>query len=117
MARPLFCAWCTLLFSAMFHPYPTLGDAAAHLALLPLFARQLCGMRSAFLVASGYVYVMLLSPIFWHLWIHARVANANFFFAITLAYTATQSILAVGCVTSTLAHDRRVKLALAAKRE
>jgi hypothetical protein len=53
---------------------------------------------------------VLLSPIFWHLWIHSRVANANFFFAITLAYLVTQATLAVACVAATIAHDRRAKM-------
>lgn len=31
-----------------------------------------------------------LAPVFWQLWIYAGSANANFFFAITLAYSTAQ---------------------------
>lgn len=99
------------MFATMFHPYPTLGDAARHLSLLPLFAPQLGEMRGGFVIASGYVYVLLLSPIFWQLWIYNRVVNANFFFAVTLVYFATQAMLVVLCIVATLRHDRREKLA------
>ena len=109
--RPLFCVFLIVLLSGMFHPYPTFGDAARHIAFLPLFGRQLAGsMTTGFLIACGYVFVALLSPIFWQLWTYSRVANANFFFAVTLAYLATQSTLAIGCVAATIEHDRREKL-------
>lgn len=70
--RPLFCAFVVMVLSAAFHPYPTLGDTARHVGYLPLFQRQLRGMRAGFLIASGYVFATLLSPIFWQLWIYNR---------------------------------------------
>jgi len=32
----------------------------------------------------------LLGPVLWYLWIYAGSANANFYFAITLAYSSAQ---------------------------
>ena len=36
-----------------------------------------------------------LAPVFWHLWIYAGSANANFFFAITLAYSTAQVFIII----------------------
>ena len=90
-------------------PYPTFGDVAGHLAMLPLFAEPLSGYRGGSLVAGAYAFVGILAPIFWRLWIESRVANANFFFAVTLAHVAAHAALCVGCAHEVLAHDRRRK--------
>ena len=65
--------------------------------------------RIGYLVCAGYVASALLSPIMWRLWIVDRVANANFFFATTLAWMATQSALCVLCVDRVVANTRLAK--------
>jgi phosphatidylinositol glycan class U len=52
----------------------------------------------------------------WRLWIVDRVANANFFFATTLAWMATQSALCVLCVKRVAEHTREAKAKLTAKK-
>ena len=107
--RPLFCVFVAKLCATATAPYPTLGDVAGHLAMLPLFAEPLEMYRGGFLVAAAYAFVGILAPIFWRLWIESRVANANFFFAVTLAHVAAHATLCVGCAREVLAHDRRRK--------
>lgn len=107
--RPLFCVFVAKLCATATAPYPTLGDVAGHLAMLPLFAEPLERYRGGFLVAAAYAFVGILAPIFWRLWIESRVANANFFFAVTLAHVAAHATLCVGCAREVLAHDRRRK--------
>ena len=108
--EPLFCVFVARLLCVVFSPYPTLGDASGYLALLPLFRTQLAGAGGlGYLVAAGYVASALLSPIMWRLWIVDRVANANFFFATTLAWMATQSALCVLCVERVVANSRLAK--------
>jgi phosphatidylinositol glycan class U len=107
--RPLFCVFVAKLCATATAPYPTLGDVAGHLAMLPLFAEPLRRYRGGFLVAAAYAFVGILAPIFWRLWIESRVANANFFFAVTLAHVAAHATLCVGCAREVLAHDRRRK--------
>ena len=41
------------------------------------------------------MYVAVLAPILYHLWIFTGTANANFFYAITLVYALGQIILIV----------------------
>jgi GPI-anchor transamidase subunit U len=113
---PVFCVFVARLLCVVFSPYPTLGDAAGYLALLPLFHVELRGMTAGYLVCAGYVVSAMLSPIMWRLWIVDRVANANFFFATTLAWMATQSALCVLCVKSVAEHTREAKAKLAAKK-
>jgi len=105
--EPVFCVFVARLLCVVFSPYPTLGDAAGYLALLPLFRTRLAGAEGiGYLVCAGYVVSALLSPIMWRLWIVDRVANANFFFATTLAWMATQSALCALCVDRVVTHAR-----------
>lgn len=47
-------------------------------------------LRNTFLVGCMLLCSSFLAPVFWQLWIYAGSANANFFFAITLAYSTAQ---------------------------
>ena len=42
-----------------------------------------------------FLITSVLCPVFWYLWIHAGSANANFFFATTLAYSLAQVQLSI----------------------
>ena len=57
-------------------------------------------------IAGGFLYVALLSPLTWYMWIHTRVANANFYYAITLVYACTQTLLSTQ-VARSVARFRR----------
>lgn len=108
--EPVFCVFIARLLCVVFSPYPTLGDAAGYLALLPLFRTRLAGAEGiGYLVCAGYVVSALMSPIMWRLWIVDRVANANFFFATTLAWMATQSALCALCVDRVVTYTRASK--------
>ena len=45
-------------------------------------------MRNLFIVACMFAAVFVLIPVLFQLWIFAGAANANFYFAATLAYSA-----------------------------
>lgn len=47
-------------------------------------------LRNTLLVMCMLLCSSFLAPVFWQLWIYAGSANANFFFAITLAYSTAQ---------------------------
>ena len=47
-------------------------------------------LRNTLLVMCMLICSSFLAPVFWQLWIYAGSANANFFFAITLAYSTAQ---------------------------
>ena len=47
-------------------------------------------LRYTLVVMCMFLITSVLCPVFWYLWIHAGSANANFFFATTLAYSLAQ---------------------------
>ena len=118
-SRPTFAIFGVTCLGCIMHPYPTLGDAARYLSLLPLFSEELAAFHpgAAFAVVAGFFYVILLSPIFWRLWIVDRVAHANFFYAVTLTYFAVQSGLFIECARVVLRHDFSTKVALGLDKE
>ncbi len=78
---------------AIFKPYPSVGDTALFLGLMPLFRHVFPLMRYTFVVAATIMYATFLGPVFYHLWIYAGSGNANFFYAITLVWSLGQSLL------------------------
>ncbi|KAI9280166.1 GPI transamidase subunit PIG-U [Umbelopsis sp. AD052] len=82
--------------------YPSVGDAALFLGLLPVHDELFKYARYGFLVTNLYLYSAALAPIFWHLWIYAGSGNANFFYAITLVYNLGQVLLLIDIVYAVL---------------
>ncbi|KAJ1973691.1 hypothetical protein H4R35_003982 [Dimargaris xerosporica] len=93
---------------ALFKSYPSVGDMALVLALLPLHHQVFKYMRYTFLTVGLMVYALVLAPLFWHLWIYQGSGNANFFYAATLVYAAAQIFLLIDLTQSMLRreHDR-----------
>ncbi|CAH3017304.1 unnamed protein product [Porites evermanni] len=87
----LACMLCSVM--AIMKSYPCLGDAAVPLALLALWMHIFPYLRNTLLITCMLLCSSFLAPVFWQLWIYAGSANANFFFAITLAYSTAQILL------------------------
>ena len=47
-------------------------------------------MRYRFLAGLMFLVAVVVGPIFWHMWIYAGNANANFFFASTVVNSLAQ---------------------------
>ena len=91
-------ALCLMVISTC-APYPTASDFVTYISLLSVIAMDdrgnpLVYVKYGAVIAGGFLYVALLSPLTWYMWIHTRVANANFYYAITLVYACTQTLLA-----------------------
>jgi phosphatidylinositol glycan class U len=115
VSRPLLSLTLSLMIATVCMPYPTLHDAATYGYLLSVIAADdkgnpLSYMKFGVLIAGGFLYAALLSPLTWYMWIHTRVANANFYYAITLVYACTQILLINQVAGSVLAFDRHRKL-------
>ena len=67
-----FCTLCVTIFNAR----------------VPFF--RFSDLRNTLLITCMLLCSSFLAPVFWQLWIYAGSANANFFFAITLAYSTAQ---------------------------
>ena len=47
-------------------------------------------MRNVLLILGMFFFTSILAPCMWYLWIYAGMGNANFFYAVTLAYNTAQ---------------------------
>ena len=124
-SRPLLAIGIVSALHTVLGPYTTWGNVAGYLAFAPVFTRDFKSKTSAesttgtekkkkrknvetrygFAVSAALVVTATLTPIFWHLWIEARVANANFLFAVTLAHFAAQSLLIVSWIGAAVERD------------
>jgi len=78
------------MFCANCRSYPSLGDAAFYLSLLPVWRHLAAYTRNVFLSTIMFCVGIVMAPVLWHLWIYAGSANANFYFAITLVISTAQ---------------------------
>lgn len=67
-------------------PYPTLADYGFFLSFLPLFQQLFGYMKFPVISALLLLHAVILSPLFYHLWINLGSGNSNFFYALTLIY-------------------------------
>lgn len=67
-------------------PYPTLGDAGFFLSFIPFFSPLFGYLRYPVISCLLFLHAILLSPIFYHLWVDLGSGNSNFFYAISLVY-------------------------------
>ncbi|CAL1534722.1 unnamed protein product [Lymnaea stagnalis] len=91
--RPLFLMYVLMFLTSIFKSYPSYGDAALYISLLPLWKHTFCYLRNTLMIVGMFMCCIVLSPILYHLWIFAGSANANFYFAITLTYSTAQILL------------------------
>ncbi|ESO82759.1 hypothetical protein LOTGIDRAFT_108975 [Lottia gigantea] len=90
---PVFFLYMMIFITSIFKSYPSYGDIGLCLSLLPLWKHTFSYMRNLFVVTCMYIVCTVFAPILYHLWIYAGSANANFYFAITLAFSAAQIFL------------------------
>lgn len=103
--QPILVMFALLVLMVTFKSYPSVAEAGLYLALLPVWRPLAPHARYGFVVTCFYVSVMVLAPVMWTLWIHAGSANANFFFAVTLAYNAAQIFLVTDLLFAQLKRD------------
>eukprot|EP00249_Psilotum_nudum_P016381 c25796_g1_i1 orf=393-1865(+) len=107
--RPIFLAFIFIAISAMLKSYPSIGDAALYLGLMPLFMYEISGMRFTFFLLNGYIGISFLSLVMYNLWIWRGTGNANFYFATALAYACIQLILIVETLSTVFLFDRNLR--------
>ncbi|KAF2076361.1 hypothetical protein CYY_002318 [Polysphondylium violaceum] len=103
--HPLFYFWALCAIIATFKSYPALGDTALHVSLLPLLNEPLKGVRYSFIVIVVAIYVTVLAPILWQMWIYQGTGNANFYYTINLVFTLAQVLLIVDSLSVLLKLD------------
>lgn len=93
--QPLYSFILCLSWITLTKPYPTIGDSGFWFAFIPFF-KPISGYFKYPIISSLlFIHSILLSPIFYHLWIDLGSGNSNFFYAISLVYAlALASIIA-----------------------
>ncbi|XP_040294109.1 LOW QUALITY PROTEIN: phosphatidylinositol glycan anchor biosynthesis class U protein [Bufo bufo] len=91
--HPVFLMFIQIAIISIFKSYPTVGDVAFYMALLPMWSHLSRFLRNIFIVSACWWCVSLLFPVLWHLWIYAGSANSNFYYAITLSFNIAQILL------------------------
>uniref|UniRef100_A0A8C6L5W3 Phosphatidylinositol glycan anchor biosynthesis, class U n=1 Tax=Nothobranchius furzeri TaxID=105023 RepID=A0A8C6L5W3_NOTFU len=91
--HPVFLMFMQLAVISIFKSYPTVGDIALYMALLPVWSHLHRFLRNIFLVSCVLLACSVLFPVLWHLWIYAGSANSNFYYAITLLFNVAQILL------------------------
>jgi phosphatidylinositol glycan class U len=100
--QPLFVITALIGIFAIFKPYPSVADVSLYFALLPLYRHLSPLMRYTFFSSAALLYATLLGPAFYHLWIYAGSGNANFFYAITLVWSLSLSIIVADSIFAAL---------------
>ncbi|KAK5584662.1 hypothetical protein RB653_006278 [Dictyostelium firmibasis] len=113
--HPLFYFWSLCAIIATFKSYPALGDTALHVSLLPLLYQPLKGVKYSFIVIVVAIFVTVLAPILWQMWIYQGTGNANFYYTINLVFTIAQVLLIVDSLSVLLKLDYVNKINLKKK--
>ena len=108
--RPLFMACVQAVIISLFRPYPTFADQALYCTLLPLFSDQLSKMKHKVLLVNSFLWIDALGPIFWYLWTCLGVANANFYYAVSMVYACVQILLLNDMIGATIEYQREIKV-------
>lgn len=86
--QPLLLSTVIVGLIAVFKSYPGIGDVGFFLSLLPIFSNLLPFMKQTFIIICMLLASSVLAPCAWTLWIYNNSANANYYFAINLVYSA-----------------------------
>ncbi|KAL6048046.1 Phosphatidylinositol glycan, class U [Balamuthia mandrillaris] len=102
---PLFLCWLIMALTAILKSYPTVGDTALYLSILPLFTAVVLENKWSVYVAHVLVFSNVLAPLLWHAWIHQNTGNANFYYCLTLLFFMAQGWLVRDSLTSAMQLD------------
>ncbi|XP_078336360.1 GPI-anchor transamidase component PIGU-like isoform X1 [Crassostrea virginica] len=92
--HPPFLFFMLLYTIGIFKSYPSYGDVGLIFSLLPLWKHVYQYMRNTFVSVCMFLVCTVFAPIQYYLWIYAGSANANFYFAISLAFSTAQILMA-----------------------
>lgn len=107
--HPTFLLYALCFLISIFKSFPTVGDVALPLALLPLWSHLFKYMRYTFMATCLLLGASVIGPLFWYMWIVAGNVNANFFFAATVLHSLGQILLLNDSITSLLRRDYDLK--------
>jgi len=92
-ADPAFVGTLMLGVYGILRPYPAAPDFALVLGLLATRPELGPFCEHRFVAGGALLALAILAGVFWRTWMHDAGGNANFFYALTLAYAVTQCIV------------------------
>ncbi|XP_065575427.1 phosphatidylinositol glycan anchor biosynthesis class U protein-like [Artemia franciscana] len=90
---------------AIYKAYPSIADIGIYISLSPLWIYTFNHTWHSLQLLFMFVVSCILGPIFWSLWIYSGTANANFFYAMTLFFNASQIFLLTNIVLGKIKCD------------
>lgn len=96
--------------------YSNMADLALPLSMLPLWGYVYKYLRNVLFITALFIVSSVLAPVMWYLWIYAGSGNANFFYAVTLAYSSAQIFLLSDILYAVLRRQYHLKHGLQPKR-
>jgi len=103
--HPMFLFWINIAIIACFKSYPVVGDIALQMAFIPLIFDQIRENRYGIILLIAMIFVIVLAPIFWFMWIYYGTGNANFYYAINLVTTTAQVWFITNSLSVVLKND------------
>ncbi|CCE63866.1 hypothetical protein TPHA_0G00280 [Tetrapisispora phaffii CBS 4417] len=82
--------------------YPTVSDFGFFISFLPFFKPVFGYMKYPILSVLLFLHAIVLSPIFYHIWVNLGSGNSNFFYAISLVYALSIACIMIDLVWSIL---------------
>ena len=67
--HPMLLFWVLVANLCAWRAYPSVGDLACSLALVPLLLSVVRELRYSFIIFVAWIFVGILAPIFWTLWV------------------------------------------------
>jgi GPI-anchor transamidase subunit U len=107
--RPLFAFLSQALVLAIFKPHPVLADVSLYLSLLPLLLHTLKFAQGCFFLGWCMLFVAVLEPVTHYQWLHTASANANFYYAVTVAWSVSEILLLMLLTSAVLKFDRELQ--------
>ena len=91
--QPLALWWLVNATTACFRSYPSYSEQTFYLCSLAIFTDICSNYRMAFLAAHVYVYVWVMNPMLYRLWIYLGSGNSNFYYGFTLGLVVGETMV------------------------
>lgn len=96
----------TYIWLSFTKSYPTFGDLAFGISLLPIFKDTVIPQfKYSVFIGLGMLVSVLLAPIFYYCWIVLGNGNSNFFYSINLVWGVVHIIILLDLIWGKLTYD------------
>jgi len=91
--QPLALFWLVFAITACFRSYPSYSEQAFYLCTIAVFTDICANYKMAFLASQVYIYVWVINPMLYRLWIYLGSGNSNFYYGFTLGLVVGETMV------------------------